>query len=332
MKTFNLSKNYNFTEDLQNNLKLLKNEFGTHFYIKTQKFKIPVILQLKTFNLNKKKYFQLQYDISRIEHDLYPFKIDFYNGAFDFNLGNKAYIAAIHNTDKISGSNMVLLVLEILKKLNTKQASLGDGTEIDCKDKKIDLSFLKLIEKKKGFYEKFGFKYNVNEDIYMVNYFSTNKKLYKYLYDSIDEFRKIKISYYKKLYIDIIHLISELIIKQDFENADIAVMNEDMQEEITFYYKKKEDNKKYLIELLSNINDTLELFKNSKQTLLYKLMIELFNDRENCDKYLKLVKNVINNRLYFIKYKRTKYIFDYLYLINLIYSIRRFGILTYDFY
>ena len=120
------------------------------------------------------------------------------------------------------------------------------------------------------------------------------------------------------------------IIKQDFKNVDIAIMNEDIQEKINFYYKKKDDNKEYLITLLSDINDTLELFNNSKQTLLYKLMIELFNNRDNCDKYLKLIKNVIDNRLYFIKYKQTKYIFDNLYLINLIYSIR-YGSLTYDF-
>ena len=241
MKTFNLSKNYNFTEDLQSNLKLLKSEFGTNFYIKTQKFKIPVILQLKTLKLNKKKYFELRYDVSRIEHDLHPFKIDFHGGYYKRSiLSNNAYIAEIHNTDKISGSNMVLLVLEILKKLNTKQASLGDGTEIDCKDETIDLSFLKLIEKKQGFYEKFGFKYDVNEDMFKAIFFSTNKDLYKDLYDSIDEFRKIKISYYKKLYIDIIHLISDIIIKQDFENVDIGIMNSGIQEKkIECLYKKK---------------------------------------------------------------------------------------------
>ena len=36
MKTFDLSKEYNFTDDLQENLKLLKKLFGTKFYIKTQ--------------------------------------------------------------------------------------------------------------------------------------------------------------------------------------------------------------------------------------------------------------------------------------------------------
>ena len=51
MKTFDLSKNYNFTKDLQNNLKLIKKEFGTKFYIKTKNFKVPVILTLKTLFL-----------------------------------------------------------------------------------------------------------------------------------------------------------------------------------------------------------------------------------------------------------------------------------------
>ena len=60
-------------------------------------------------------------------------------------------------------------------------------------------------------------------------------------------------------------------------------------------------------------------------------MIELFNDRENCDKYVKLTNNIIRNKLYFIKYKRNKYVFDYLYLINII-SVIRNGLLVYNFY
>ena len=44
MKTFDLSKKYEFTNDLQKNLKILKKKFGSKFLIKTKKFTIPVLL------------------------------------------------------------------------------------------------------------------------------------------------------------------------------------------------------------------------------------------------------------------------------------------------
>ena len=78
MKTFDLSKKYEFTKDLQNNLKILKKKFGTKFLIKTKKFTIPVLLLIKEIRLRKnKKYFQLRFDVERIEEEIFPFIINF---------------------------------------------------------------------------------------------------------------------------------------------------------------------------------------------------------------------------------------------------------------
>ena len=55
MKTFDLSKKYDFTKDLQNNLKILKKEFGSKFLIKTKNFTIPVLLLIKEMRLRKNK-------------------------------------------------------------------------------------------------------------------------------------------------------------------------------------------------------------------------------------------------------------------------------------
>ena len=193
MKTFDLSKKYEFTSDLQKNLKLLKKEFGKKFLIKTKKFTIPVLLIEKNIKLIKnKKYFQLRYDIERIENDLWPFIINFTESITTLDLGNNAQILHIHKTKKISGTNMVLLVLEILKKLNAKQATLGDGTEIDCNGKKISLTLFKLIEKGRGFYENLGFKYDIKSKEYAQSIFKNEKILYKFLYGHLDKFKKIK--------------------------------------------------------------------------------------------------------------------------------------------
>ena len=78
-----------------------------------------------------KKYFQLRFDTERIEEELWPFIINFTESIRSLELGNNAQILHLHKTKEISGTNMVLLILEILKKLNTKQATLGDGTQID---------------------------------------------------------------------------------------------------------------------------------------------------------------------------------------------------------
>ena len=60
MKTFDLSKKYEFTSDLQKNLKLLKKEFGKKFLIKTKKFTIPVLLIEKNIKLIKNKIFSIK--------------------------------------------------------------------------------------------------------------------------------------------------------------------------------------------------------------------------------------------------------------------------------
>ena len=58
-------------------------------------------------------------------------------------------------------------------------------------------------------------------------------------------------------------------------------------------------------------------------------MIELFY--KDCNKYVLLMNNLINNNLYFIKYKKTKYELKKSFIIDLIYMARH-NPLTYHFY
>ena len=179
---------------------------------------------------------------------MFPFKISFFSGpqkSGNLLVGNDAYINNILKTDKISGSKMVLLVLEILKKLNVKEVSLHDGTQIDCGDTKLELTWFKLLEKKRGFYENLGFKYDIN--LWRKNFFANKDTMYDHLHNQIDKFRKIKISYYKEKYQNIINLISNVIINQDFNKVDVGIkfgcyidqMTEDMKDKSCFLYKKK---------------------------------------------------------------------------------------------
>ena len=225
---------------------------------------------------------------------------------------------------------MINTVLEILRKLNTNIATLFDGTLVDCSEEiKMDLSFLKLIEKKKSFYEKFGFKYDIYSS-YTKGLFNTNKDLYKKLHSDINEFRKIKISYYKKLYTEVINMISTIFIKQDYHNVDIKIAQINMWDN-DYFYKPKDENRKILIELIFTLENLLRIFNSSKNTLLYKLMIEIFNDKNKCFNYGIIMENILNNNLCQIKYKNKKITFDNLELFRNIQYIRNNNRLLYKF-
>ena len=76
-KVFDLSKNYNFTKNVQKNLDILKKKFGTSFKIKDKKTLIPVKLIKQKFKKNNFEYYTMFYFQKRRVESLYPFKIDF---------------------------------------------------------------------------------------------------------------------------------------------------------------------------------------------------------------------------------------------------------------
>ena len=218
MKTLDLNKDLGYKKgDLQNNIKDLKKKYGMKFMIKYKKFKIPVKFKVNHKKLIGLSYLSLQYDIKKKTHYLLPFQIDFLDSTGNsYKLNNKVYIGEITKTDKISGSNMVKFVLELLKKLGTVTAKLYDGATVNCGNEELELSFFKLIEKNRKFYEKFGFKLTTKYSSWSRKIFPNNSTFYNILYQRIDQFKKIKISYYIKIYSKVLDLICNVIKKQDF--------------------------------------------------------------------------------------------------------------------
>ena len=80
--------------------------------------------------------------------------------------------------------------------------SLFDATSIKCRNKEYDLSFLKLLEHGKTFYMKFGFKFDINDDI-RYNEFSSAITKKNYVKNLVKKCRKLRtsklITFYKKL-------------------------------------------------------------------------------------------------------------------------------------
>ena len=337
MKTLDLNKDLGYKKgDLQNNIKDLKKKYGMKFMIKYKKFKIPVKFKVNHKKLIGLSYLSLQYDIKKKTHYLLPFQIDFLDSTGNsYKLNNKVYIGEITKTDKISGSNMVKFVLELLKKLGTVTAKLYDGATVNCGNDELELSFFKLIEKKRGFYEKFGFKLTSQFSYEGKRNFPDNSTMYNLLYQRIDQFKKIKISYYINTYSKILNLICNVIKKQDFNKVDIALRYyvEIQSNNINnnFEYVKQSDVKSKLLNLVGEINSLFEILRKTKNTFLYKLMIELFNDPKKCSGYKRINDLIIKNNIYMIKYGKNIIKFDYNKIFSDLGSIKWYTRLKYDF-
>lgn len=335
MKIFDLNKKVTYKKDeLQNNIKDLKKKFGNRFIIKYKKYKLPVRFITEHLKLVGLSYLSLQYDIKKQTDYLLPFRISFVDSDGGYKLNNNAYIANIHKTKDISGSQMVEFVLELLRKLGANRASLHDGAEVKCGDFDMGLSFFKLIEKKRGFYEKFGFKLTTQLSNYGKKEFPNNSTMFKLLYNTIDEFKKIKLDYYKNTYIKILEIIFDVIKKQDYHKVDISILTHiDIQNknDPSILYIKSEDIKGKLLNLVKECDIILGIIKNTKHKYLYKLMIELFNDQQKCKSYIDIMNYIIHNQFYMIKYGKRIVKLENKFVFSAIFQIKNLAKLYYQF-
>ena len=119
MKIFDIQKEQNFTDDVQDNIKILLKKFGSKFNIKYKKHILLVEIH-KDINL---KCYALYYNIENRTYDLFPFKIIF-RDPITTELNNNTYIGNIHKTENISGSDMVKIVMAINKIFKSKWCTI----------------------------------------------------------------------------------------------------------------------------------------------------------------------------------------------------------------
>lgn len=301
-KTLDILKKYNFTDDVQNNIKILLKNFGSKFNIKYKKHILPVEIS-KDINL---KCYKLYYNIENRTYDLYPFKIEFRDPITTL-LNNNTYIGNIHKTEDISGSEMVKIVIAINKILNVEKTYIGDGTEIKCGDFKYDLTFMKLLEKNTTFYMNFGFKFITSPNDIIK--FNSNDEKHNYIMKLISKCKKIEINTIIKMYLKLSKLLNLIISEQKYNYLKIQ-LNSANYDPDNFWYK--ENPKDSIIELFIETKLMLELFNNIKEKYLYKFMIFLFNDKEKCIKLDLINKYLINNQTSKIIYKNIE--INYLFL------------------
>jgi len=310
----------------------ISKKYGKKFIIKYNKLKVPVILTKITILANNKTFYTLYYDIPYKTHSLYPFKIDFIDKQ-TLETKNISYIANIHKTDEISGSQMVLLVLEINKILNVTKTTLGDGTTIKCGDKEYDLSYLKLIEKGITFYMKFGFDFEITNCQWMYARYNNKKELMIKLKDILKKIRNIKINDIINEYETLLDIINLVIIEQNDKKLDIVIRDTDLIKQIEYenvYHKENPENSDSLIKMFKESNDVLKILYNTDQKYLYLLLIELFNDKDKCSLYGILQENIIDNYKYKITYGKKQIIREYVSWFNILRNIR-YEFFSYEF-
>jgi hypothetical protein len=288
MKTFDILKKPEFvTEDVQKNLKLLHKEYGSKFNIKYNKYILPVKLIFD-------ERYKMIYDIKNRTIGLYPFKIEFWNLSTK-SLDSTSYISDIYKTESLSGSVLIQIVLQINRILNVKTSYLTDTTWIKCKQFRYDLSYVKLLEKNRTFYMKFGFEFDTQRTDYFKTFKSPADK-YNYVIQVINKCKKIKNADIKKLYLDILNLLHTIIKEQTY--SKLKIQNKHPQDQNNYWFNEEIDIDK----LYTETKSMLELLSNVKEQYIYKTIINLFNDKEKCDKLNLIDKYIINGFQYNIIY------------------------------
>jgi hypothetical protein len=234
---FNLSQEFEFTNDTQQNLEILHKKYGDQFQIKHNDNILDVILEKITYDANNVTFWCLHTDEKNRQNIMYHFCINFYD-INSLNLGNISYISNVSKTDKMSGTETVKLVLEINKKLGVQKTFLHDGATIECKGKEYDLSYFKLIEKKKTFYMKLGFKLELNKNAMPMVRFNTIRDLENKMDELVEQIRKIKIQDILDEYEETLELLHKINKENNNKEMDIILGYKILNSDLIFYHKK----------------------------------------------------------------------------------------------
>ena len=276
-------------DNLQKNIKIIHKQYGNKFILKYDNILIPCHLYI---NKNSwLQYYILEYDIDVIIESLLPFKIYFID-YFSQELNDNCYIANIHKTNEITGTNMMNIILKFIKILNVKKVMLHDGATVTCNKNgiKFGLSFYKLIEKGITFYEKFGFKLTKKNDnsFHLQTIYKDDKYMADKLKELLIKFNNIKIADLITLYRSILKVLFQVINDQDYKNLTIFIFDKSKK----LIIPVDELNTK-VTGMINEINIILGLLLNSKHIYFRDLLIDFA--QYECNKYTLLDELVLNN-------------------------------------
>lgn len=318
---FNLNDPLPFkTTTLSQNLDNLHKTFGNNFTIKWQDIELPMKLHQVTSTINNSKTWLLEHDNNGFSSK--PIIIHFidgtYNPIIDPQKIQGSYIQTIHKTEEYSGTQIVKLALKINEVLGAKYTILTDGAHVTCSSDKSEMSLsrIKLLEKGLTFYMNLGFE-PMHDNSIVDKKYNNKEEMFKKLDDLLTDLRAITISDLKQEYLRLLKLLTKVVKTSDFDEISIKLLSYVGHEPVT---SRDAINKKSSIDsLFIECREILEILNNTKETYLYKLIVNSFKDPQLCSvDYKKLADYLIYNQVWQIKYKENNIIRNHIKLFALL--------------
>ncbi len=321
LKIFDLSEEHDFVKgDVEENLKKLEKEYGKRFIIKSTKLDVEVEVDLYKIKLpSDLEFYRMKYDIVDRTTYLSPFVIDFFD-VTKSELNNNSYLYDIQKTDKISGTQMVKLCLEINKILGVNKIFLFDGATVKCGNKDLNLSFIKLLEYGKTFYMKLGFEFEMTNHQSPYYRFTSKTKFIKEFDRLLESIKSIKTSDLLNEYEKTLDLINK-VVKENYKQEFKIFIDNSYPVELETY---QEPNPKDSIgDIFEECNEVLEILNEHTDTkYFYEILINLF--KKKCEQYYILYTHIISNQRKKLVYGNIEidrpYINDFNFFLEYIYK------------
>jgi len=306
---FDLSKEYNFTDNVQKNIASLYEMFGESFSIRNETSVMPVNLRLLEGYFNGGKFFELNYNEPERTYVQVPFSIWFYDIKTN-SLNNDTYIAYIHGTKNHSGTEIMNMVLDVQRKLKVHKTILHDGSTIGCHNDRLSLSYFKLLEKGETYYMRFGFDVEPLQHYACEVPFNSKEEWHYKINEILENIKKIKVEDIALKYKKSLELINKVNETKDYENFKIKYL---MHANLIPYDYYFEDNIVSKVnELHKAFTDILTILKETDETYLHPYLLKLFKDKELCKKYSMINKYIMTTKLIEITYDNESVYFDHI--------------------
>ena len=298
MKTLDITKLRSVltSQDLQSRLAELHNKFGKEFNIKFKKITLKVKMQKEKNLAGTITYWTIfSEDLTRRFQTL---SLKF----FDINekiLNDNVYIANINKTASISGSSIIEFVNQLCDYLGVHKSYLHDGATVDCENYRINLSFLKLIEKGKTFYMSHGFIPTGGVNLYYSIYDASEIQRLNRIKAVLDNTKKIKTADLEKTLKSIIEFCSKILLNGKYEN--IKIWQYDIHSGKEFYYFADFSE---VVGIIKKLSYSLKIFSEFNLPVLNQLLIKLSNVA--CEYYAELYDLLVDHDFIFIEFKSKK--------------------------
>jgi len=334
MNVHDLETEFAFEDNLQTNLTSIFNKYGKKLMIKYKDIVYPIVMSKFVIDTNGLSGFRIHHNVSKPHSFLKPFEIFFIDPLLK-KLNNNSYISNIQRTEDISGTTMVLFVLELQRKLGVEKTYLHDAATVICDDREMDLTLIKILERGEGFYSKLGFDYEPISSIGQIGqlglHFTDKEDLRMEIEKTVNAIRNLRIQPIIAESVGILQLILSVIESQRYDEFEVEYFKtEPFITPVQTYHAENP-----YLEIRKIIEDcrlTIDILSLSNTDILYKFLIELFNDPNRCHQFPTLINILMKEHpRYKVTFRLASYTRAHALLFTKLSHLRHSFILSYDF-